>query len=649
LVAVWVLVVEGLSWAAYLLLRPLVRTWPDRGFGASKAAGVLMVALGTWLLSWYGLARPSAGLAWIVAGAMVVGAIGTLRRRHRAADPLEPGEIVVGEGLWLATLAAFLVLRAASPALAGGEKFMDGAFVAASIRASTMPPVDPWLAGSGINYYFFGYWLWAQPARMLDLPPGIAYNLAMSTIPAQVAAATYSVGRLLTSRRAAAVMASIGLVWSGTWAGATAISTLGPAYDYWTPTRVIPGTINEFPFFSFFWGDLHPHVMAMPNFILCVGLCLGWLERGSARPFWLAAAIGASLGIAVTTSVWDLAPLGLFVAGALASIARWQGALATLGLAAIVAALAAVTAIPAALSMETGAVSMGLASTHSPWREWLLVQGGWLLPLVAAAVVASARRRPAARSVRLLIAVAAVLLVVAELVFVDDVYGPRFERMNVVFKLHLHAMLLVGLAWAWAFGELGGADGDPAPARRAARAALVSGRLAVGVSALAVAVYPLGALASRWAIVQRPLTLDGTAYLSHTHPDDRALILYAEREIDGQAVIAEAPGNQYEYAGRVSAMTGLPAVVGWAGHERLWRRTEAARQDIEQRVEMVRRLYEGDADDARRAIERYRIRYVVVGDAERLAYQALNVSTLDHVARVIFSSGETRLYEVSQR
>ncbi|MBK9492207.1 MAG: hypothetical protein IPO07_28020 [Haliscomenobacter sp.] len=32
--------------------------------------------------------------------------------------------------------------------------------------------------------------------------------------------------------------------------------------------------IDEFPFFSFLLGDLHPHVLALPFVILCVGIAM---------------------------------------------------------------------------------------------------------------------------------------------------------------------------------------------------------------------------------------------------------------------------------------------------------------------------------------------------------------------------------------
>ena len=58
---------------------------------------------------------------------------------------------------------------------------------------------------------------------------------------------------------------------------------------YWNATRVIPETINEFPFFSFLYADLHAHLMALPFALLLMGVAVNFImrERGdSARlPF----------------------------------------------------------------------------------------------------------------------------------------------------------------------------------------------------------------------------------------------------------------------------------------------------------------------------------------------------------------------------
>ncbi|NLG49341.1 MAG: hypothetical protein GX552_04430, partial [Chloroflexi bacterium] len=81
-------------------------------------------------------------------------------------------------------------------------------------------------------------------------------------------------------------------------------------FDYWyRGTRIIPYTINEFPFFSFLFADLHPHMIGIPFTVLVIALLLGLLTeqgrdrmRSALRWGVLALAVGA-LG-AINT--WDL-------------------------------------------------------------------------------------------------------------------------------------------------------------------------------------------------------------------------------------------------------------------------------------------------------------------------------------------------------
>ncbi|MFN8457009.1 MAG: DUF2298 domain-containing protein, partial [Anaerolineae bacterium] len=52
-------------------------------------------------------------------------------------------------------------------------------------------------------------------------------------------------------------------------------------YNYWDPTRVIPATINEFPYFSFLFADLHPHMIGLPFTVLFLALAYNWLSESA--------------------------------------------------------------------------------------------------------------------------------------------------------------------------------------------------------------------------------------------------------------------------------------------------------------------------------------------------------------------------------
>jgi uncharacterized membrane protein len=56
-----------------------------------------------------------------------------------------------------------------------------------------------------------------------------------------------------------------------------------PGFNYWDPSRVVGYTINEFPYWSFLFADLHPHMINIPFTLLVLALALSWLRRWPLR------------------------------------------------------------------------------------------------------------------------------------------------------------------------------------------------------------------------------------------------------------------------------------------------------------------------------------------------------------------------------
>ncbi len=57
-----------------------------------------------------------------------------------------------------------------------------------------------------------------------------------------------------------------------------------PSYNYWDPSRVIPNTINEFPYWSFLFADLHPHMIGIGFTVLFLALAYNLLAGWDAKP-----------------------------------------------------------------------------------------------------------------------------------------------------------------------------------------------------------------------------------------------------------------------------------------------------------------------------------------------------------------------------
>ena len=178
----------------YTLLRPL----PDRGYAFVKMAGLLLVSAIFWLAGSLGFAgNDGGGIALALA---VVGALSLLAYRR------SPGDVALGDWLrenWRTVLAAELVfaavfalwvwVRTQNPAIANTEKPMEFAFLNGVTLSPSFPPLDPWLSGYGISYYYFGYVMTSLLARLAVVPTAVAFNLAVAWLVAGAAVGAYGV------------------------------------------------------------------------------------------------------------------------------------------------------------------------------------------------------------------------------------------------------------------------------------------------------------------------------------------------------------------------------------------------------------------------------------------------------------------------
>jgi uncharacterized membrane protein len=137
------------------------------------------------------------------------------------------------------------------------------------------------------------------------------------------------------------------------------------------------------------------------------------------------------------------------------------------------------------------------------------------------------------------------------------------DRMNMVFKLHLQAHLLLGAALG---GLLAATLAGVGRRKRAALGVVAAAAIAVGI---ATTVADLRAIvATRRVPGPRP-TLDGVAYLEELAPGQAAVLRELAAARVGGTVI-EPPGTPYSDSMRVPMFTGLPGLVGWEYH--LWQR-----------------------------------------------------------------------------
>jgi uncharacterized membrane protein len=141
--------------------------------------------------------------------------------------------------------------------------------------------------------------------------------------------------------------------------------------------------------------------------------------------------------------------------------------------------------------------------------------------------------------------------------------------------------------------------------------------------------------------------LDGTAYLAQSQPDDYAAVKWLNEHVSGAPIILEAPGtggSSYVYEGRVSALTGLPTLLGWAGHEGQWRGS----YDVQNaRTPDIETIYNSrDPQVAASLLDKYGVTYVYVGPVERGTYDPRGLEKFGQFMDVVYQQGAVTIYKV---
>jgi len=126
-------------------------------------------------------------------------------------------------------------------------------------------------------------------------------------------------------------------------------------------------------------------------------------------------------------------------------------------------------------------------------------------------------------------------------------------------------------------------------------------------------------------------------------PEDYAAATWLrDRAVAGERLV-EGVGAQYSAAARVAAWTGIPGVLGWAGHEVQWGRAGAA---IGERGRDVDRAYTtGSLAEAETILRKYGVTYVFVGSVERGKYEPAGLAKFDALP-VAFRAGQTAVYRL---
>src|SRR5947209_8548960 len=172
---------------------------------------------------------------------------------------------------------------------------------------------------------------------------------------------------------------------------------------------------------------------------------------------------------------------------------------------------------------------------------------------------------------------------------------------------------------------------------------------------LAGMVYPLVGTYQRYnQFAQRTNSLNGIDYLQSYSPGDYYAIQWLNSHVEGSPVIVEAfgpLGGDYSDYGRISAFTGLPTLIGWAGHEYQWRvnwlNNDSFAADFYQRGSDVNRIYTSkDPQTVLSILGRYQATYLYVGNLEVATYAGSDLSRFRQFMPIVYQANGVTIYKV---
>jgi uncharacterized membrane protein len=139
-------------------------------------------------------------------------------------------------------------------------------------------------------------------------------------------------------------------------------------------------------------------------------------------------------------------------------------------------------------------------------------------------------------------------------------------------------------------------------------------------------------------------TLDGMTFIPEAQREAINWLKQAELGVLVEA-IGEGGGSYSPEAGRFSAFSGQPTVLGWYGHEDQWR---GSNEGLLERQSAVETLYTTRSwVDAQAIIDRYQIRYILVSNYERARYP-VDETKFQAYLKTAFQSGDVTIYETPQ-
>jgi len=581
---------------------------------------------------------------------------------------------------------SMLLLNLLHPHFVYGEKGPDYQVLAYFHRNFDLP-IQNLMAGDSLNrYYDLGPIIFGLMGKSFGMKPELTYHASTALIMSWSFLGVALVFQVIFS----------GIIKKGIWLWA-AISSIVfftqtnvagfkgllkngiLLQSYWDSSRVFDANnFAEYPFFTFSFLDLHPHLISFPFtvsiIITFLTLIFEWMKRRILRTHLISSVIFMGLSM-VALNVWDgvvlfflFVPIFLIVLVFMTKLnlnkrgawdfGKWPVSLLML----TIGSTLAFACGELYRGREKSFLTMPLFRLHDGPGEPLLNlfyhQGHlWIIFVlfliigVLKFVQLKKQVNPLAsnREFNWITSLWIALSFGATACYLNILSNQAviFDRMNTLFKfrtwsyslLALSALSLIGLNLVYF-------------PRMWSRLSHRLHRLSLGLSLVLILFFSSLAVPLFLSLISyRPGprgTLDGLLFLKHQSKGSADAVFWLDENELGAPMILEAPGNSFQVKDNlVSLYSGLPSLTGWEHHGFM---RGAGTQRRAEGVAMTNFIY--DSTDALRAHEflhYFKIKYVVIGPNEKMRFGRLGLAKFNNfknLFELVVSGPELQLYKV---
>jgi len=705
---IWWLLIEVIGLLSLPIVFSICKNLSDYGYSISKILGMLLITYIAWILvnigvSEYGIFTILLSILIIVliSSYLLTKEIKNITKFFHEKKKL----FLIIEGLFLLSYIFFVIVRYYDNSILDAEKPQDFMFINGILRSTKFPLNDPWYTGKPAQYYYFGYMIVATLTKLSNIDSAITFNLSLATLFALTVTLSFSAVYNLTKKFSYGIIGIILVTIIGNLRGIYQVITEGKflPFNYWLSAHyIIPGTINEFPYFSFIHADLHPHVIAIPFTILCIILALNIFKSkekglkifGDSKILGLFI-LAISIGALSFMNIWDFPTYLLLVVLAIgvqqySTIKKINSSFIknTGFLILSVIILSTFLYLPFHLSISP-VKGLGIVQKRTGIEHFLTIYLLFLSTIVPFLIlevkslkkwnknlfigisiilfILIALTREATILILFLLAICGIVFVKKltskmtqeehlfsililfigllltlgiEVFYIDDAFVGDLERVNTVFKIGMQIWVLLAISSSYFLYHLK-ANFLKGFRTRTAKVWLIIFSLLLFSSLI----YPIFATITKvnnnYNFFGKIATLDGRAWMKSVDVCDYDSIKWINENIKETPVILEAVGNSFTWTSCVSFNTGLPTVLGWKGHEEQWRVDKL--NEISDRAKDVDKVFTtADVD----LIKKYNISYIYIGKLERDKYPEESLNKFDNFEKV-YENLKVKIYKVS--